>query len=92
MARPEDRYVRLETKVLPNGRVVYKSTRPLSIPTLPSDTVITADEAVRMDIIANNVYGSPNDWWRIAAANRRTNGSLYVRPGLQLVIPQDTHG
>jgi nucleoid-associated protein YgaU len=88
-ARPEDRYFKLEKKTLPNGRVVYKSARPINVATKSTDLIVTADEGDRMDIIANNVYGSPVEWWRIAAANKHVNGSLHLRPGFQLIIPQD---
>ncbi len=86
--RPEDRYVKLETTTLANGKVVYKSARPKPIDTTPSDITITAADGDRLDIIANNVYGSPSQWWRIAAANRHVNGSLFLRPGTQLLIPK----
>lgn len=83
-----DRYLKLETKTLPDGRVVYKSTIPVVVKANPdTDYVIVVNETDRLDIIANTVYGSPHEWWRIAAANKHVNGSLHVKPGTQLVIP-----
>jgi nucleoid-associated protein YgaU len=88
MPRIEDRYQKLETKVLPDGRTVYKPARPATVTGDPStDEVIIANERDRLDIIAFNVYGSSLDWWRIAAANKHVNGSLHVKPGTKLIIP-----
>jgi hypothetical protein len=88
MAKPEDRYIRLTTQTLADGRVVYKSAIPVTVTTNPlTDLSFTAGERDRMDILANNQYGSSMDWWRIAAANKQVNGSLYIRPGIKLNIP-----
>jgi hypothetical protein len=87
-SRPEDRYVSLTTKTLANGKVVYNSARPINIDPSPTDITVTADETDRMDVMANNVYGEASDWWRIAAANKRVNGTLHLPPGAQIVIPQ----
>jgi nucleoid-associated protein YgaU len=89
MARPEDRYVNLEVKTLENGRRVYKSARPKSVyVNTDIDVTLIGNERDRMDVIAKNVYGSPMDWWRIAAANRRVNGSLHVLPNTPIIIPR----
>ncbi len=88
MARPEDRYVKLDTKTLPDARLVYKSARANDV--VPTDTElrIISDEKDRLDIIARSVYGSPVEWWRLAAANRRVDGSLHSLPGKEIVIPK----
>lgn len=89
MANPEDRYVKLEIKTLSNGRRVYKSSRPISVPVNEaSDITIYAGDADRMDVIAKNVYGSALDWWKIAAANKHVNGSLHIAPGTKIIIPR----
>lgn len=89
MSQPSDRYVRLETKVLPSGRTVYKSARPKSvIVDQLTDISIPATDVARMDVLANNVYGSAQDWWRIASANKLVNGSLYMCPGTKITIPR----
>jgi hypothetical protein len=84
-----DRYQNLETKVLSNGKVVYKPAKPNIVRQSLSDVVIIANERDRLDIIANNVYDSPNDWWRLAALNGRVNGSLFVKPGTDIRIPTE---
>ena len=85
----QDRYATtLATKQLPNGRVVYVSLRPLSIKPKPlTDNTLTATDAVRMDKVANDIYRSPLNWWRIASANGLVNGSLFFRDGTTIVIP-----
>jgi nucleoid-associated protein YgaU len=89
MSRAEDRYVKLESKTLPDGRVVYKSAIPKVIEGDPvNDLTIVANERDRLDIIANNVFGDPTQWWRIASANGRVNGSLHILPGQTLIIPK----
>lgn len=88
ISRPEDRYVKLEVKTLSNGRVVYKPAIPVSVPTDDNDSTFVANERDRMDIIANNAYGTQFDWWRIAAANKHVNGSLHFKPGTKVVIPK----
>ena len=88
MSRPEDRYVRLEKKTLPDGRVVYKSARPRPVVVSDTDTVVDATITDRCDVIAANVYGSAMDWWRVAAANGRINGSLFLKPGTKVIIPE----
>jgi hypothetical protein len=89
MARAEDRYISLETKTLPTGRTVYKPCIPISINPDPNTSLtIFASDQDRLDIIGKNVYGSAMDWWRIAAANKRVNGSVHIKPGTPLIIPQ----
>lgn len=84
--------IRYETELkqvkLPDGRTVYSTARPKVVTTDVQDIVITADERDRADIIANNVYGSAQEWWRIACANGRVNGSLHFTPGQQITIPR----
>lgn len=73
---------------LSDGRTVYATVRPKVITTDVQDIVITADERDRADIIASNVYGSAQDWWRIASGNGKVDGSLHFTPGQQITIPR----
>lgn len=73
---------------LPDGRTVYKTVRPRVVKTDIQDVTIIADERDRADIIANNVYGSAMEWWRIAAANAKVDGSLHFTPGQEIIIPR----
>lgn len=73
---------------LADGRTVYATVRPKVVTTDVQDIVITADERDRADIIANNVYGTAQDWWRVASGNGHVNGSLHFTPGSQIIIPR----
>jgi nucleoid-associated protein YgaU len=89
MSQPEERYVELKTKILSDGRVVYRTAIPITITTDPlNDVTVVANERDRLDIIAHNVYGDASQWWRIAAANKHVNGSLHILPGESLIIPR----
>ena len=89
MSRPEDRYQSFTTKKTVDGKLVYKSLLPKKIVPNPlTDISIPASDISRMDVIANNVYGSAQDWWKIASANGKVNGSLYLTPGKKMIIPR----
>lgn len=88
MSRPDERYENLKTKKLANGRTVYAPSRPKVIETTDLDPVVIADERDRMDTIAKNVFGTAQDWWKIAAANRNVNGSIHFKPGKKVIIPK----
>lgn len=88
MSRPDDRYRKLEVKKLEDGRNVYRSSIPISISTTDSDSKFIAGELDRMDILAKNIFGSAQEWWRIAAANKKVNGSLHFKPGQTVIIPR----
>jgi hypothetical protein len=91
MTTPDERYTApLSTQTLPSGKVVYTSALPIPVPVDPmNDYTLTSNENQRMDIIANNIYGSQLNWWIIAQANGVVNGSTLVPPGIQLFIPQN---
>jgi hypothetical protein len=89
MAFPEERYVKLRTMRRADGKLVYRSCRPATVVSdLANDTTIYASEMDRLDVIANNVYGSSESWWKIAAANHQVNGSISVSAGSKLLIPK----
>lgn len=89
MTSPDDRYVELTVKTLPDGRQVYAPARPIKVTADPlTDPNVTANEGDRLDVMAQNVYGSSLDWYRIASANSVGHGSLHLRPGTRLVIPR----
>lgn len=86
---PNERYFKLDIKQLPDGRVVYAPAIPVTVIGDPlTDTSFVASDLDRLDIIANNVYGSAMSWWRIAAANKNVNGSLHIKPGTNIIVPQ----
>ena len=87
----QDRYdTPLQYKQLPNGKIVYRSLRPRTIiPDALNDSEIVANDTIRMDNLAVNVYGDQHSWWRIAAVNGRFNGSMFFRPGSIIIIPAE---
>jgi len=52
----------------------------------PGRKVYVVSEGDRLDWIAYREYNDPNEWRKIAEANRITNPSA-IRPGMVLVIP-----
>ena len=87
--KAQERYeTKLVTRQLPDGRTVYTSAIPRSVKVDEQDIVIVADQNDRADIIANNVYRTPVDWWKIASANGKVDGSLYFTPGQDITIPR----
>jgi hypothetical protein len=89
MASTQDRYdTTLDTRVTRDGKLVYRSLRPRNIPIDPiNDIQLAATDATRMDKLAFKAYGEALDWWRIASANGRVDGSLYFRPGTKIILP-----
>ena len=43
----------------------------------------------RLDLLANQYYGSPTYWWIIANANNIHDGKLGLKDGTILRIPKD---
>lgn len=83
-----DRYERVETKRLPNGRIVYRSLRPKSVTVNPmQDVSLTATSTLRADILAHNAYGAADKWWKIVAANGKFAGSLFFGVGDTIYLP-----
>lgn len=68
----------------------YKNNIYPSIPFDETDLYIITREGDRLDLLAEQYYGS-TDYWKIIATinNNITKGSLYPTPGTQLRIPQD---
>jgi nucleoid-associated protein YgaU len=42
----------------------------------------------RWDLLAYKIYGSPTYWYLLASANDAVNGSIFVKPGTILKIPE----
>ena len=85
----QDRYeTPITAKQLPNGRMVYRSMRPKTVNgNFLTDSNIIAEDMLRMDRLASNVYGDPLDWWILAAVNKRFHGSMFFKPGSTIVVP-----
>ena len=55
-----------------------------------TDMYVMVRDGQRLDTLAHQYYGDPGMWWVIAQANNITRGTIFVPPGTQLRIPQDT--
>jgi len=72
-----------------SGKRVFESTiYPVIVKDINDIYIITQDTE-RLDILAYRYYGDSRSWWIIAAANNIGKGSLVVKAGTQLRIPQN---
>ena len=54
-----------------------------------SDIYVISNIGDRLDLLANTYYGDVTLWWIIAAANNIGKGTLNIKPGTSLRIPQN---
>lgn len=76
-------------RVIEEGQDHYLETyNAVEIPKSSSDSfhVVRENEVNRLDIISNQHYGTPNNWWIIALANNMID-PLVVNKGTMLRIP-----
>jgi nucleoid-associated protein YgaU len=52
----------------------------------PNEYIARAGD--RWDQLAYKIYGSPTYWYTLAIANGGVNGSIFVKPGTILKIPE----
>tara|TARA_R100000479_G_C6356354_1_gene191239 strand:- start:462 stop:758 length:297 start_codon:yes stop_codon:yes gene_type:complete len=81
------RYLNNDTKKAPDGKTVYKSKRLKKIPLSNDDIYVASQTGDRLDLLANQYYGSPAYWWIIANANNIHDGKLGLKDGTILRIP-----
>ena len=81
------RYLNNDTKKTPDGKTVYKSKRLKQIPLSNDDIYVATQTGDRLDLLANQYYGSPAYWWIIANANKIHDGKLGLKDGTILRIP-----
>jgi nucleoid-associated protein YgaU len=65
----------------------YASAIPRSIPEETLPFYYETKQGDRLDNISTLFYGTPNNWWVIAQANKLTNGTLAINAGTILRIP-----
>lgn len=93
MFEPTSRYYGLETATLtlPDGRVVSYVRRRF-LPQgerIPLLGLVTVEEGDRLDLIAGQTVGDPEQYWRICDANDALHpADLTARIGAVLRIPQ----
>lgn len=81
------RYLNNDTKKTPDGKTVYESKRLKQIPLSNDDIYVATQTGDRLDLLANQYYGSPAYWWIIANANKIHDGKLGLEDGTVLRIP-----
>lgn len=54
-----------------------------------SDIIIRTNSGDRLDLLANRYYGDVTLWWIIAQANNIGKGTLNIKAGTLLRIPQE---
>ena len=81
------RYLNNDTKKAPDGKTEYKSKRLKKIPLSNDDIYVASQTGDRLDLLANQYYGSPAYWWIIANANNIHDGKLGLKDGTILRIP-----
>ncbi len=71
------------------GKRYYTTSIPQAY-TPPRDTefVHIARMGDRWDTLAYKYLGSPIYWYVIARANGGVNGSIFIEPGTQIIIPE----
>mgnify|MGYP003145331136 FL=1 len=66
----------------------YETFRGPVIPNSRNDLYTFSREGDRLDLLAQQFYNDPRQWWVIAEANNLGKGSFAIPPGLQLRIPR----
>ena len=74
------------------NRTYYKNIEYPKIPISSNDIYILSRVGDRLDSMANDFYRDNSLWWIISKTNadKISRDSFFIKPGLQLRIPQDT--
>jgi hypothetical protein len=72
------------------GRRYYKPAKYPEIPLSANDIYIMSVFGDRVDQYSSDYYGNTDDYWIINVANGFLGDSLFIEPGTQVRIPQDT--
>lgn len=71
-----------------DGKRYYSSAIPTTHDASISRYRVTADFGDRWDLLAYRYYGDAKYWYVIAAANGGINGSIFIKPGTEIIIPE----
>lgn len=72
-----------------SGKRYYRGTKYPAIPYSNNDIYIITVAEDRLDLLANDYYGSVDDYWIIMVANDIPRDSIFIKPGIQLRIPSN---
>jgi hypothetical protein len=81
------RYENNETKILNDGRTVYRSRIYPQIPLRNDDIYVATETGDRLDTLAYQYYRDASLWWIIASANNLHNAPFGLKDGTILRIP-----
>ena len=70
-----------------NKNLKYNTTIYEEVPERNDDVFLVSQTGDRLDLLANQYYGSPAYWWIIANANNIHDGKLGLKDGTILRIP-----
>ena len=86
---PISRY-KFTKKIKRNKKNVRKPTLYPKIPLRDDDIYIFSRASEKLEHISYRFYNTPEYWWVIARANNISKGSIFLKPGRQLRIPNST--
>ena len=85
-------FVKRGTKNLSYNISSFNTIIYSSIPKNDNDIYVISQAGDRLDLLANQFYGDVDLWWIIAISNigKVRRDSFFIKPGLQIRIPQNT--
>jgi hypothetical protein len=72
------------------GSRYYRATKYPEVPYSDDDIYIISVYGDRLDVMSFDYYKTVEDYWIILIANNLPGDSIFVKPGTQLRIPQNT--
>lgn len=67
----------------------YETVIPDNYKPVPFPRVYTARMGDRWDTLAYKYLGSASLWYVVARANNALNGSIFIKPGTVIIIPEN---
>lgn len=71
-----------------DGKTHYSSALPTDYDVSTSPYQITSKVGDRWDLIAYRFLGNAKYWYAVANANGGANGSIFIKPGTTITIPE----
>ena len=73
------------------GKSFFKGLKYPPIPLSINDLYVVTSDRDRLDLLANQFYNNVDYWWIISCANPNIirRDSFYLKPGLEIRIPQN---
>jgi len=77
----------IQIKTTLSGKNYYSTLIPSTIPEDVFQFSVVTGDGDRFDTLAYRYYKDVSKWWIIAKANNLVNGSMFIPPGTNLIIP-----